>query len=218
MNRTITIKGVGKLSLKPDQTVVSLVLKNVCQNYDAAMAEAANDLNRLREAVFKIGFKKDDLKTTSFDVGAERENERDKNGNYRWRFVGYRVTHALKLEFPFDTKLLSAVLGAIADCIADPELDVRFTVKNREAVNEALLESACRNAKSKAEILTKASGAELGELVSIDYNWGELHFYSPTCYRADDECMIKAASPGSIEIEPDDIDVSDSVTFVWEIK
>lgn len=29
MNRTITIKGIGKLSLKPDLTVVSLTLKTV---------------------------------------------------------------------------------------------------------------------------------------------------------------------------------------------
>ena len=26
------------------------------------------------------------------------------------------------------------------------------------------------------------SGVTLGELVSIDYNWGELHLYSPTHY------------------------------------
>lgn len=55
-------------------------------------------------------------------------------------------------------------------------------MKDKEAVDAALLDSACANAKAKAEILTKASGVTLGELVSIDYNWGELHLYSPTHY------------------------------------
>ena len=100
------------------------------------------------------------------------ENERDKNGNYKQIFVGYRVTHGLKLELDFDSQRLSKVLGAIAVCIAEPELNVQFTVKNKEAVDAALLQSACANAKAKAEILTKASGVTLGELVSIDYNWG----------------------------------------------
>lgn len=219
MNRTITIKGIGKLSLKPDQTVVSLMLKTVRVDYDKAMDEAAKHLEQLRSAIAEIGFTKDDLKTTSFDVGTEYENERDEKGNYKQIFVGYWVTHGLKLELDFDSQRLSKVLGAIAVCIAEPELNVQFTVKNKEAVDAALLESACANAKVKAEILTKASGVTLGELVSIDYNWGELHLFSQTQYDMEDACMrMASAAPTSIEIEPDDIDVSDSVTFVWEIR
>ena len=37
MTRTITIKGVGKLSLKPDQVVVSLTLNATDKNYDKTM-------------------------------------------------------------------------------------------------------------------------------------------------------------------------------------
>lgn len=198
---------------------MSLTLKTVRADYDKAMDEAAKHLEQLRSAIAEIGFTKDDLKTSSFDVGTEYENERDENGNYKQIFVGYRVTHGLKLEFDFDSQRLSKVLGAIAVCIAEPELNVQFTVKDKEAVDAALLQSACANAKAKAEILTKASGATLGELVSIDYNWGELHLFSQTQYDMEDTCMrMASAAPTSIEIEPDNIDISDSVTFVWEIR
>lgn len=72
---------------------------------------------------------------------------------------------------------------------------------------------------AKTEILTKASGVTLGELVSIDYNWGELHLCSPTRYEMEADCLMKiSAAPTAMDIEPDDIDVSDSVTFVWEIR
>lgn len=37
MKRTITLKGIGRLSLKPDLTVVSLTLKTVRAVYDEAM-------------------------------------------------------------------------------------------------------------------------------------------------------------------------------------
>lgn len=219
MNRTITIKGVGKLSLKPDQTVVSLTLNTVHADYDKAMDKAAKHLEQLRGAITDIGFAKDDLKTTSFDVGTEYESDRDRNGNYKQRFVGYRVTHGLKLEFDFDSQRLPKVLGAITACIAEPELNVQFTVKDHAAVNAVLLESACVNAKAKADILTKASGVTLGELISIDYNWGELHLCSPTRYEMEEPCMMSpGAAPTAMDIEPDDIDVSDNVTFVWEIK
>ena len=53
----------------------------------------------------------------------------------------------------------------------------------------------------------------------IDYNWGELHLYSPTHYEMDPPCMARAsAAPTAMDIEPDDIDVGDSVTFVWDIR
>jgi hypothetical protein len=34
----------------------------------------------------------------------------------------------------------------------------------------------------------------------------------------DEECMAAPMMAKSIEIVPDDIDVSDTATFVWEIK
>ena len=183
------------------------------------MDTAAKHLEQLRGALVGIGFTKDDLKTTNFNVNTEYESERDKNGNYKRSFIGYSVTHQLKLEFGFDSQRLSRTLGAIAGCIAEPELNVQFTVKGKKSVNAALLENACVNAKAKAGILAKASGVTLGDLISIDYNWGELHLFSQTQYDMEDDCMrMASAAPTSIEIEPDDIDISDSVTFVWEIS
>lgn len=218
MNRTITIKGTGKLSLKPDLTVVSLTLKNIDPIYDKAMAQAAEHLEQLRAALTAIGFAKDDLKTADFRVGTEYEGVRDPDGNYRQVFAGYCVRHQLKIEFDFDTHRLAQTLGAVAACIAEPELDIRFTVKDKDSVSAALLQSACRNAAAKAAILAEASGVTLGELLAIDYNWGELQLYSPTRYEMEDRCMLKAtAAPAGMAITPDTIDVSDNVTFVWGI-
>lgn len=194
MTRTITIKGVGKLSLKPDQVVVSLTLNATDKNYDKTMDTAAKHLEQLRGALVGIGFTKDDLKTTNFNVNTEYESERDKNGNYKRIFIGYSVTHQLKLEFGFDSQRLSQTLGAIAGCIAEPELNVQFTVKDKKSVNAALLENACVNAKAKAGILAKASGVTLGDLISIDYNWGELHLFSQTQYDMEDDCMRMASA------------------------
>ena len=115
---------------------------------------------------------------------------------------------------------LSQALAAIAKCLAQPELSIAFTVKDATAVNEALLREATVNAKRKAELLCEASGVKLGQLLTIDYNWGELNIYSDTRYDMAEYCMIDAAPmmAKSIDIEPDDIDVRDTATFVWEIE
>ena len=144
---------------------------------------------------------------------------KDKNGSYKRVFNGYVFSHNLKVEFDFDTKRLAQALSAISKCLAKPELTIRFTVKDPSAINKELLKSATINAKEKAEILCEASNVELGSLLSIDYNWGELNIYSHTDYSLAEYCMaMPMEKMSAIEIEPDDIDVSDTATFVWEIK
>ena len=216
--KTITVKGVGNVSVKPDYVVLSLSLETRNHDYETAMCEAASRIDHINESLSTIGFEKESVKTTDFNVRTDYESKKDRNGNYYRVFNGCVVNHRLKISFDFDTKVLSKALGTIAGCIAEPELSISFTVKEPSAVNEALLKSATINAKKKAEILCEASGAKLGELVNIDYNWGELNIYSRTSYDMEMDCLkAKAATPYNIDIEPDDIDATDTVTFIWQI-
>lgn len=97
---------------------------------------------------------------------------------------------------------------------------IAFTVKEPSKVSRILLENASLNAKEKADVLCRCLGVKLGVLLSIDYNWGELNVLSRTRYEIADAMMpLMAASECSVpEIEPDDIDVRDTATFVWEIN
>ena len=217
--RTITVKGTGNVSARPDYIVLSLNIEALSETYDRAMTDASERIKNLQDAAVRVGYGKEDLKTTSFDVQTRHENIKDRQGNYKREFAGYVCTYRLKLAFDFDSKQLAKVISAIADCGAKPELSIAFTVRNPATINEELLISATENAKTKAEILCKASGNALGQLLNIDYNWGEFNVFSRTRYDVEDclqplMAMSKCAAP---EIEPDDIDVSDTVAFTWEI-
>ena len=203
-NGKITVTGRGRLSLRPDLTVVSLD-----RDYDRSMASSEEKLASLKSGLEGAGFVERDLKTEDFSVNTEYEGVHDpKTGGYRQEFRGYRCTHRLKLEFAFDTHLLSRVLTVIAHSVAEPELDVRFTVKDK---------GAAADAKAKAEILADASGAALGALVSIDYSRGELPMYSQTRYAVADAALMKSTAARGVSIEPTDIDLEDSAVFVYEL-
>ena len=219
MPRTITVKGMGNARTSPDYIVISMSLEAQNNDYDETMELAAKQIDYLNASLEKIGFEKKAVKTTNFNVHTDYDNVKDKNGNYKRVFNGYVCSHNLKVELDFDTKRLAQALSAISKCLAKPELTIRFTVKDPSAINKELLKSATINAKEKAEILCEASNVELGSLLSIDYNWGELNIYSHTDYSLAEDCMaMPMAKMSAIEIEPDDIDVSDTATFVWEIK
>lgn len=131
--------------------------------------------------------------------------------------VGGSKIHERLAHFFIDIYM---ILSSISASGAKPELSIAFTVKEPSKVSRTLLENASLNAKEKADVLCHCLGVKLGELLSIDYNWGELNILSRTRYEIADEMMpLMAASECSVpEIEPDDIDVRDTATFVWEIN
>ena len=214
--RTITVKGIGAVSVKPDLIVLRLSMETAEYEYDAAMKAAAEKIDFLNKALEAAGFEKKSAKTADFRVRADYDRLNDGKGNYTSVFMGYKCRHELKIEFDFDTKRLAKALSEISECIAKPEISIDFTVKDSSAVSGELLKAAVKNAREKAEILCAASGAKLGELLSIDYNWGELHLYSATDYDAEGKCMMLGAAD-DMDIEPEEIKARDTATFAWEI-
>ena len=61
MEKTITVKGTGRISVQPDLTIVSLTLKSFNKDYEKAMQNASEKLSALQNALNDIGFAKEDL-------------------------------------------------------------------------------------------------------------------------------------------------------------
>lgn len=218
MERTITVKGVGAVSLKPDLMVVSMVLNSKDMDYEKSISLATNQVEELRSALVNVGFKKEDLKTLDFGVDIAEKRVRDKEGDYEYVFDGYECRHRLKLEFDLDIKVLGRALSAIATCSATPNVSINFSVKDSNAVSAEILKRATQNAKHKAEILCESASVKLGSLVTIDYNWGEINVTSRTRYLdSNQHCCAPTMAFAEMDIEPEDIDAEDSATFVWEI-
>lgn len=130
----------------------------------------------------------------------------------------------MKVEFLSDNDLLGKVLFALANCPVKPEFRLSYTVSDPEAAKNELLGKAVTDAKDKAAVLTQAAGVTLKGIQSIDYSWGEIDFeYKPmNGMLMADEClaapMAISGTSYDMDIEPDDIEASDTVTVLWEIE
>lgn len=98
--RTITVKGTGNVSARPDYIILSLNIEVLSETYDRAMSEAAERIERLQGAAVRVGYRKEDLKTTSFDVQTRYENVKDRQGNYKREFAGvpFPVSWTVKMK------------------------------------------------------------------------------------------------------------------------
>ncbi len=212
MERTITVKGVGKVSASPDNIEISITVSSVNKNYKTAVDTANKKLSALRDALEKTGFERERLKTVRFDVHAVHKYKNSENV-----FVGYSVDHSLSLELDMDKELLASTIDALSGCDADTNFNIRFTVKDKDALKSKLLRAAAENARENALILCEASGVTLGELIKINYSWSELNICSPTAYSMG-ERLRGVCNEAAADITPEDINLSDSAEFVWEIS
>jgi len=218
--RTIRVTGKGRIKVKPDMTRITLSLEGIYPEYGETLRRSSQDTEQLKDLLAGFGFERSDLKTLNFSVDTEYENYKDK-GTYRQRFVGYKFSHTMKVEFESDNEKLGKVLYTLANCDVKPEFRLSYTVKDPEAAKNELLGRAVSDAGEKALVLSKAAGVTLKEIQSIDYSWGQIDFEIQPMNRmlmakgCCDEVMEEAGY--DLDIEPDDIEVSDTVTVIWEI-
>lgn len=219
--KTIRVTGKGQVKVKPDMTRITITLEDIYTEYQETLRHSAQDTDQLKDILEPYGFERADLKTLSFQVDPQYESYK-KNGAYKQRLTGYKFRHVMKVEFESDNERLGKILYTLANYPAKPEFRISYTVKDREAAKNELLGKAVTDAIDKATVLSAAAGVKLKDIQSIDYSWGEIEFevspMSRAVYAAPAGCLAEDSDSYALNIEPDDIEVSDTVTVVWEIE
>ena len=221
--RTIRVTGKGLIKVHPDMTRITVSLEGRYPEYGETLKRSAEDTEELKDLLEPFGFKRTELKTLFVNTDTEYESYEEKVGNrteYRRRFAGYKFRHVMKVEFDSDNDRLGKILYALAGSPLCPEFRLSYTVKNPEAVKNKLLAKAVKDAAAKAKALTEAAELYLGSIQSMDYSWGEINFEIEPMgngLELQEKCCLGEGGSLELDIEPDDIEVKDTVTVIWEI-
>ena len=236
MDRLVRIQGIGKVNVEPDYVIIHISVDGIQVNYQDAINEVNSLIFNLEQAMKEIGFTSKDFKVVDFRV-SRIIDEYKANANGKVEFIksGFKCSNRIKLAFDLDNEKLSQTIAVIGNCIAEPKASISFTVKDEEAVKTSLLEEAAKSARKKAEILCSSAGGELGELISIDYDWDDFNIFSPTHFDpfmkfqtaqipsplsptpVDYAELSKPVTPVNAN-NPDSIELKEKAMFVWEIK
>lgn len=221
MERTIRVTGRGKMNVKPDTIELNIFVSKVYPEYAEAMEASAEMTEVLKAAAERAGFDPRDLKTTGFSINMNYEGVYDEKGNWKNKFAGYRYDHNLALRFDADNVKLGKMLWELSDCGADAEISINHTVKDPEPIRNELLAKAVKDSRTKAEVLAAASGVSLGDIISVDYSWGEMQIFNRTVdnltFGSNSKISMTEES-FDMDIEADDIHIRDTVTVIWEIR
>ena len=209
--KTIRVMGTGFVKISPDTTRLTFSIDSKHDSYEKAYNEASIGNKGLRDALEKLNIPKDSLKTSDFSIEKHREWI---SKEVRW-LTEYHLNQQLSIELPLDGILTSKVMSALGTAWPELEVNISFIRKDSHDAKLQILESAVKDAREKAEVISTTLGHKLGGIVSVDYSKRhieiDVHDDGQLC---DEHCI--GASP--IDYTPEDIEAGDTVETVWYLE
>jgi uncharacterized protein YggE len=161
----ITVRAVGRASVKPDTVFVNLGVEARDPTLAAATAEVSRRMAAALARVKAFGVADADIVTVGYSVDpipAQRRSEEEPI-----RIVAYRVSNVVRVRIRDVAAAGRIVDGAVAEG-ANTVSALQFTVSNPAPAEREARAQAVALAATKAKELAAATGVPLGEVISIE--------------------------------------------------
>ena len=207
---TITVTGVGHVSVVPDQLAfylsVSVLRPELTESLDDANSAMASVVATLKAG----GVAEKDIQTT--DVSTYPEYGRQQKGEPP-TLQGYRVSHSITVtvdDLRRGSDVVTAALGAGGNGV---RLDgLRLQVADPDSALEPARTAAMAQARAKAEEYAGNAGGRLGDIVRISETADQPYESDMRMASAAD-----SAASSSVPIQPGEQDLSAHVVVVYEL-
>ena len=203
MERTISVKGEGRVRVRPDTVRLNGAVQDVCDTYDEAVDRSVTCISPLRMRLMESGFDSEILRSVSVSVRPHYEYEDD---GRRQVLRGFEYIHSMRIEVGCDSDTVNRILGALSGdgC---PRFFTEFALADKASAEEDARRSAVADAISKAEQITTVARVGLGSIISIRYGQDGMR---PLM-------MCDRSVNGSADIVPESLEFTDEVLIEWEI-
>jgi uncharacterized protein YggE len=205
--RTITVTSTATVDVAPDEAVVALGVRSESPDSTAAFAQNADDMRAVLDAVKAAGVDERDIQTTN--VSLERRIANGGKPNEAQTFVAANSVRITIHDLSSVGSVIDAAVGAGADAVND----VRFQVSDPNAVRTDALTRAVAGARAKADALASAAGAEVLRVATID----EQNYHPPVYQAALVAGDLAAPAAPTPIVSPNSLEVTETVSVVWEI-
>ena len=209
-DRVIEVQGSASVSLTADLATVEIGVETTHADVSQAQSENTRLMNAVIDALKNAGVADEDLITSNFNVYAGYDYNYSSLGTEE-RTRTYTVSNMLSVTVR-DLATIGQLLEIAVDAGANQIYGLNFSSTQNNAAYEKALTRAVEDAREKALILCTAAGVDLGQLVTIrSQDTGYV-------YGARNTLTLDAAAAKGAAIVSGDVQVSASVTLVFEIR
>ena len=207
--RTISVTGIGFVSVPPDMARLSLSVSERDSSLRAAQQAAAAVTARVLELLDELGVDRKKVNSTGATVQA----------NYRWNrdtqeqeLIGYIAQRQIEVEILDLDNLGEIVEGAVAAGVNQVSRPVLDSTARRDAYRKALA-TAATDARANAQTLADTMGVQLGPVVHMTTGGGMVPEPRPMMRAQADTMAIAESAPETYNAGDIRFDASVSAVF-----
>lgn len=208
----LEVQGQGSMLVQPDQTAVRIQVQGTNTEAGRAVQLTTEKVEQLLKQLQEAGFKKDEIKTSSFYLHENNQWLNDKMVRQ-----GYTASQTIEVKFPLDPNRMTKITNVFAQTQEGVTFQFAFGLseKLRQQVKEELIRKALQDAREKAAVIARSANIRLGSIRKIDYGAAALTPYGPVAMQ-ESAMMDKRAQFPQTEIQ--EIELSDHILVVWSLE
>lgn len=197
--RGITVTGVGRVKVRPDQALVSTGVETHAPTAQDAQAENNRQMQAVLAALKGMNIPDTNIQTSGLSLFPVTDQNQ--------KVTGYNARNQVTVRIDAIDQA-GAVLDAAVKAGANQIGGVQFTLKDETISRNQALGDATKDARAKADALAKALGLQITDIQAIaEASTGGVEYIGPR--------VAAAPAAGSAPIEPGEIAVSAQVTIVY---
>ena len=206
--RTITVTGIGRVSVRPDIADLQLGVTITEKTVDAARSASAKAQNGILAKLKALGIEGRDLQTSIVSVNPQYDYSEQSAPP---RLVGYQFTNLVAAMIRDIDKVGDAIDGALGAGATSID-QISFRVADQSAAEAQAREAAVADARSRADTLAAGAGVVITGVAAIAEGGG-----GPIPYPHHMERMAFAAKDAGTPIEAGMNEVTATVTVTYLI-
>jgi len=205
---TIQVTGQAQVSVPADRVRISFSVETEAKAAGDATAQNAQKMEAVISAIRGIGVPDLDIETFGYSLRPEYEVSREGTGTRA--ISGYRVQNNIRVTLP-DVEATGSVLDGAVEAGANRVTNLQFEASDTRSARLEALREAVLSARTQAETIASAMGAELG--IALEVQGGA----SAPNPRSPSGLMMRAEAMPSTPVEAADHLVTATVTVKYRI-
>lgn len=208
----LRIKAGASVSVKPTVTIVSLSIEAVNENYNGAVQEMNERVNKLTNAISSLN--DDGIKQFTSTLSV------NKNQDYvKGQYVdnGFKSTQKIELQFTYDNTRLVKVLNTATSSTANPKFSIKYDLDplSKNTLQEELIKKAVENATVKATTLVSQTEYILDGIQEINYG---IDYYKSDYYYRNTQLINLDANLELSSFEVMNLSFTEQVDIIFYLK
>jgi uncharacterized protein len=207
----VVASGEAEIKTAPDRAFVTVTAEARSKSPREAQRENAEVMTAVQAALKEAGIPAASVRTLGYVVQPEFDY---RDGRQTLR--GYLARNSIEVRLD-EIARVGEILDIVVEAGATTVGDVRFDLKDREAIEREALGRAVERARARIEALATAAGRAVDRIIRIEEQ-GASYVPPPPRPFAGRMAMAAEAAPPPTPISPGDVDVTARVTVVARLR